>query len=150
MYHSTVMQRSTEEEEDGTRRERMNGAISSNTRPPYDPRSPTQTDFNSPFSPTNGTHSRPQFNNQYHPPTPAPLLMPSGSHVPGPPPSPRASAAPSAYQADYQPAPRDKTTGNYYDPTSDSSERRPSENAGWNEGNSQTPQVCREENLRLG
>jgi DNA helicase INO80 len=141
-YHSTVMQRPKEEEED----RRMNGtsssnASSSNTRP-YNPLSPTQTDFHSPFSPTNGNHPRPQFNNPYHPPTPAPLPMPtSSSHTPGHPASPRTLTAPAAYQSDYQPAPRDKLTSNYYDPTSDSSERRPSESAGWSEGQTSTPQV---------
>jgi hypothetical protein len=143
MYHSAVMQR-PEEEDDDPRRERMNGASSSNTRPYHAPQpgpapSPTQTDFHSPYSPTNGSHPRPQFNNPYHPPTPAPLPMPTATHVPGPPASPRTLTAPSAYQSDYQPAPRDKPTSNYYDPTSDSSERRPSESAGWNEGH--TPQV---------
>jgi chromatin-remodeling ATPase INO80 len=48
-------------------------------------------------------------------------------------------AAPT-YQNDYQP-PRDKPTSNYYDPTSDSSERRPAESSGWSEGRAQTPQV---------
>jgi DNA helicase INO80 len=140
MYHSTVMQRPKEEEEDSARRER-NGTSSSNTRP-YNPLSPTQTDFHSPFSPTNGNHPRPQFNHPYHPPTPAPLPMPTpSSHIPGPPASPRTLTAPSAYQSDYQPASRDKPTGNYYDPTSDSSERRPSESAGWSEGQTSTPQV---------
>ncbi|KAN0115153.1 putative DNA helicase INO80 [Hyaloscypha variabilis] len=60
-------------------------------------------------------------------PTPA-------SHIPGHPASPRTLTAPSAYQSDYQPAPRDKPTSNYYDPTSDSSERRPSESAARSEG----------------
>jgi DNA helicase INO80 len=139
MFHATVMSRATTDEEDeASRRERMNGSISSNTRPAYlNPRSPTQTDFNSPYSPTNGNHPRPQFNSPYHPPTPAPLPMPQGAHIPGPPASPRTLTAPAAYQSDYQPAPRDKSTGNYYDPTSDSSERRPSEGGGWSESKPQ-------------
>jgi DNA helicase INO80 len=142
MYHSTVMQRPTEEEEEGARRERINGASSSNARP-YNARSSTQSEFHSPFSPTNGTHPRPQFNNPHHPPTPAPLPMttPHNAHIPAPPASPITLTAPSAYQSDYPPAPRDKPTSNYYDPTSDSSERRPAENSGWNEGQTQTPQV---------
>jgi DNA helicase INO80 len=65
----------------------------------------------------------------------------SSSQIPGPPVSPRALTAPSAYQGEYQPASRDKPTSNYYDPTSDSSERRPSESAGWSEGQTSTPQV---------
>ncbi|KAG4424987.1 putative DNA helicase ino80 [Cadophora malorum] len=82
-----------------------------------------------------------QFNNPY---TPAPL---TASHIPGPPASPRALTTPSTYQSDrerdYQPAPapRDKPTSNYYDPTSDSSERRPSETPAWKESQAQTPQT---------
>ncbi|RDL40476.1 p-loop containing nucleoside triphosphate hydrolase [Venustampulla echinocandica] len=178
MYHSTVMQRPHEDEDDGGRRERerlnINGASSSssNSRPYDAARSPTQTQTHadhqsqsqshsqppsrSSFSPTNGTHPRPQFaNNSYHPPTPAPapapaplqmpMSMPGASHIPGHPtsPMPLASTTPSAtYHNDYQPqaqtqpAARDKPVSNYYDPTSDSGERRPSE------GNvqAQTPQ----------
>ena len=139
VYHSTVMQRPAEEEDEGARRERMNGASSSNARP-YNP---TQSDFHPPYSPTNGTHPRPQFNNPYHPPTPAPLPMTTthNAHIPAPA-SPLAVTAPLAYHSDYAPAPpRDKPTSNYYDPTSDSSERRPAENSGWSEGQAQTPQV---------
>jgi len=140
-YHSTVMQRPKEEEED----RRMNGtsssnASSSNTRP-YNPLSPTQTELPPTFAPTNGNHPRPPFSNPYHPP-PGPLSMPTAaSHIPGPPESPRTLTTPSAYQSDYQSALRDKPTSNYYDPTSDSSERRPSESAGWSEGQTSTPQV---------
>src|SRR5271163_4400292 len=101
MYHSKVMQRPKEDEEDGVRRERMNGASSSNARP-YNAGSPTRTEFHPQFSPPNGTHPRPQFNNPYHPPTPAPLPMPTPSHIPGPPASPLALTAPSAYQPEYQ------------------------------------------------
>lgn len=137
-YHSTVLQRPKEEDEDSARRERMNGTSSSNTRP-YNPLSPTQADFHTPFSPTNGNHPRPPFTNPYHPPTPATLPMPTpASHIPSHPASPRTLTAPSAYQSDYQPAPRDKPTSNYYDPTSDSSERRPSESAAWSEGQAST------------
>ena len=133
LYHSTVLQRPVEEDEEGVRRERMNGASNSNTRPP-------QPDFRSPYSPTN-SHPRPQFNNPYHPPTPAPLPMPTTAHTPGHPASPRTSAAPSAYASEYQPTPRDKPTSNYYDPTSDSGDRRRTENTSWNEAPSHTPQV---------
>ena len=132
MYHATVMQR-PEEEDDGARRERDRANGASNTRP-YSARSPTQTDFHAPYSPTNGIHPRPQFNNPYHPPTPAPLPMPTAAPVSGPPASPRTGTAHAAYQSDYQPATRDKPNSNYYDPTSDSSDRRPSEGAGRNEG----------------
>jgi DNA helicase INO80 len=136
LYHSTVMQRPVEEDEEGVRRERMNGASNSNTYT----RSPTKPDFRSPYSPTN-SHPRPQFNDPYHPPTPAPLPMPTTSHIPGPPASPRTLAAPSTYGSEYQPTPRDKPTSNYYDPTSDSGDRRPAENTPWREAPSHTPQV---------
>src|SRR5260221_353614 len=96
-------------------------------------------DFHTPFSPTNGNHPRPPFTSPYHPPTPTALPMPTpASHIPGHPASPRTLGAPSAYQSDYQPAPRDKPTSNYYDPTSDSSERRPPESAAWSEGQAST------------
>ncbi len=136
MYHSTVMQRPDEEEEAGRPgRDRINGASSSNTRA-YNASSP-QT-VHSTYSPTNGTRS--QFNNPYHPTTPANLPMPTtSSHISGPPASPRTVTAPQPYQSDYQPAPRDKPTSNYYDPTSDSSERRPS--AGRGEGQNPSLQV---------
>lgn len=153
MYHSTVMQRPEEEREgvESARRDRtINGGPSSsntNTRP-----SPTQTEFHSPYSPTNGTHPRPQYNNPYHPSTPAaaalPMPIPS-SHISGPPASPRILTAPSSYQSEYQPVPREKPTSNYYDPTSDSGERRPSESAAWSEGQNSTPQV-RRNRTRLG
>lgn len=51
--------------------------------------------------------------------------------------------APPSYHSDYQPPPRDKPVSTYYDPTSDSSERRPSESGAWSEGKTQTPQVRR-------
>jgi DNA helicase INO80 len=121
------------------KREMMNGEGSSSTRP-YIARSPTQTDFRPPYSPTttNGS-SRAQFNNPYLPQTPAPLHMP----VPGPT-SPMTVAAPTFgnYHSDYQSASREKPVSNYYDPTSDSGARRPSEIAARVEPQIQTPQVC--------
>jgi hypothetical protein len=143
MYHTTVMQRPMEEDEDGVKRERMNGESSSSTRP-YIARSPTtQTEFRPPYSPTSNGTSRAQFNSPYLPPTPAPLHMPASSHVPGPT-SPKNFSVPvsGGYHTDYQSAPREKPVSNYYDPTSDSSERRPSEVAGRVDLEIQTPQVC--------
>jgi hypothetical protein len=136
------MQRPMEEDEDGVKRERMNGESSSSTRP-YIARSPTtQTEFRPPYSPTTNGTSRTQFNNSYLPPTPAPLQKPASSHVPRPT-SPNSFSAPlsGSYHSDYQSAPRDKPVSNYYDPTSDSSERRPSEVAGRVEPQIQTSQV---------
>lgn len=120
---------------------------SSSTARPFDARSPTQSDFHPPpppFSPSNG-HPRPHFNNPYHPPTPAPLPMPAPSHahLSGPPASPRVVTAPPAYASEYPPAPRDKPTTSYYDPTSDSSDRRPAEGSSWHHSQSRTPQVRR-------
>lgn len=138
-FHATVMQRPREDDEESPRRDRINGGSSSNTNPrPYDTRSPPQPDFHS--SPSNASHPRPYFSNPYHPPTPAPLPMPTTAHIPARPRSPMTLATPSAYQSDYQPS-RDKPASNYYDPTSDSSERRPAEISGWSEGPNQTPQV---------
>ncbi|PQE32041.1 hypothetical protein CJF32_00001644 [Rutstroemia sp. NJR-2017a WRK4] len=152
-FHATVMRRPTEDErnneEEAVRRERviMNGPSGSNTT--YDARSPaqqtqSQSDYRSTFHPppaiSNGAHlspTRPQFNNPYHPPTPSPLPMPP--RIPVQPPSSSSSTlvlgAPT-YQSDYQ---REKPTGNYYDPTTDSSERRPSEPS-WNDREAKTSQ----------
>lgn len=136
-YHSTVMHRPEEEGEEGARRERdrINGASSSSNT--YHAVGSPQTEFH--HSP-NGTHPRPQFPTPYHPTTPAAaaLSMPTAAHISGPPASPRSLTAPSAYQGDFHPAPREKPKNSYYDPTSDSG---PSESAGWSEGQNQTPQV---------
>jgi hypothetical protein len=155
MYHSTVMHRPKDDDEERARRERiMENATTTSTSSsitttttnananphPFDARSPTQSDFHPPFSPTNG-HPRPQFNNPYHPPTPAPLPMPAGAHIPGPAASPHVVTAPPAYASEYPSAPRDKPTSSYYDPTSDSGERRPAENSHWHETRARTPQV---------
>lgn len=131
-FHSTVMQRP--QEDDG--RERMNGT-GGNPRQPRNIHSPSHTEFQQPFSPTKAVHPRPTFNNPYHPPTPAPLPLPGVVHVDKPPVSPLNAS----YPTEYQHAPRDKPASNYYDPTSDSSERRPSEAPAWYSGNAQTSQV---------
>jgi len=153
MYHATVMQRPVEEEQlddekgikgisanASVRRERITngpgGASNTyNSHPhphPLPHLSTPQPEFHpAPYSPTsNGTLPRPQFNNSYHPPTPAALPMP--------PRAPSSTLGVSSYPAEYQ---REKPTSNYYDPTSDSSERRPVEPVAWNEGQTQTSQV---------
>lgn len=140
-FHSTVMHRPQEEEDDHLRRDRMNEA-SQNFRAQRAPSPPPQANFPPPYSPTKGLHSRPVFNSQYHPPTPAPLPLPSAAgQVAAQPSSPLAATAPGSYPTEFQSAPRDKPTNNYYDPTSDSSERRPAEGAAWYNGHAQTPQV---------
>lgn len=118
-FHATVMQR-PEQDEEAVRRE--NGATSSLPRPPYDQlqRSPiaAQPDYHLPPI----SHST-QFSN--HPSTPSALPMPS--HIP--PTSPRTYAPPTAYVNEYQaPAREISSASGYYDPTSDSRERRPSDN----------------------
>jgi hypothetical protein len=114
---------------DGTRREAMNGASSNNARS-----SPTQSAFHHPSS---------TFTNPYHhqPPLPMPIstLPTAQPHIPGPPESPRTLPA---YSSEYQPPSRDKPPGSYYDPTSDSGDRRP-DSAGWHEASSHTPQPVR-------
>lgn len=125
------------EEADEPWRERTNGPASSDTRSFNAVTSPTRPP---PFSPTNGAPPRSQFKNQYHPPTPGSLPMVVPPHTPGQPTSPMTSAAPPSYQNDYQQPPRDKPVSTYYDPTSDSSERRPSVSAGRSEAQAQTPQ----------
>jgi hypothetical protein len=170
MYHSTVMHRPADDDDERLRRERIldnastpsaaasTGTVNANPNTtagaadgvagasanhpnnprPFDARSPSQPDFHPPppppFSPTNG-HPRPQFNSPYHPPTPAPLPMPAPSHPP------HGVTASQPYAGDYAPAPRDKPTSSYYDPTSDSGERRPAENASWHDTQARTAQV---------
>jgi DNA helicase INO80 len=110
----------------------------------FDSRSPTQSEFHHPPPPPGSrgfSPQGPQFNNPYHPPTPAPLPMPAHSHISGPPASPRGVAPSQPYSSEYSPAPREKSTSSYYDPTSDSGERRPAENASWHDAQSRPAQV---------
>ena len=124
-FHSTVMGRP--EEEPPVRRE------SAQRSPTQVQQAQSQSDYRPPYSPTNGHLPRPQFNN--HLPT---LPMPSQNQ--GPPPSPITFATPSSYGTEYPAPPRETpSTSSYYDPTSDSRERRPSDHA-WRETQN-TPQV---------
>jgi hypothetical protein len=124
-FHATVMQRPQEDEDERLRRDRINGTN-------QNPRSPS--DHPPPFSPAKILHPR-TFNNKFHPPTPAPLP----AYIERPPASPLTSLQATEYN---QPAPRDRPTSSYYDPTTDSSERRLTETAaGWFNGHAQTPQV---------
>lgn len=146
VYHSTMMQRPQEEDDERLRRERMNGT--SHPPQPYHVQSPTQSEFHQPLHSTNGAHPRSAYNTTSKPyPAPAdnaPTPMTAASHVAVPPPphSPQRSSGPSVYSSDYQDPARDKPTSNYYDPTSDSSERKPAEpTATWQKGSSSTSQV---------
>jgi chromatin-remodeling ATPase INO80 len=107
------MQRPGEEEE---RRDRTQNSYSA----ARSPTSPTQRIFPRPTT----------FSSQYHPPPPASLPLPGPAYVERTPASPRASLY-------GQSTPRDS----YYDPTTDSSSRRPAEPTSWHNGQAQTPQV---------
>jgi hypothetical protein len=122
MYHTTVLQRPQEEEEERLRRENMTGS-----KPPYTSHSPTLPQYNPPFSPKNGSHQR-HFSNQYHPPTPAPLPIqtPGQNSHSGPPRSPTTNGLLPLKGPAYPP--RDKPTSTYYDPTSDQGDL----SSGWN------------------
>lgn len=112
---------------------RSDGEDSENRDSTAPSRSPTQSNLHS-YSPTNGAPPRTQYINPYHPPSPSPLPMPApASHITG--------SQASPYHSEYQPVPRDKPTSGYYDPTSDSIERRPSGSAAWSEGQNTTSQV---------
>ncbi|EKD13015.1 Putative DNA helicase ino-80 [Drepanopeziza brunnea f. sp. 'multigermtubi' MB_m1] len=110
----------------------------------FDPTSPSQAELPTSHSPPKSSVH--QFDNPYHSPTPAPLTatakLAPAPHIPDLPASPGAlTTSTSRYQSerDYQAPPRDKPTSSYYDPTSDSSERRPSDSlAKWHEGQGQT------------
>ncbi|POS85858.1 hypothetical protein EPUL_002519 [Erysiphe pulchra] len=128
LYHSTVMRHSEGlEEKDGARQDRLNGAISSNTQT-YAARSPTLIDIRIPFSPT---HGKPHLhsNHKYSTPSTAALPMQLGSSdLPSPQllASPRILSTPSIFQDEYR-----STSRNYYDPTSDSSNRRTPDTTRW-------------------
>ncbi|CCD54345.1 similar to SNF2 family helicase/ATPase (Ino80) [Botrytis cinerea T4] len=136
-FHATVMRRAEDEQEEAVSSIRrdgiMNGpsttsASGSNTiHGVASPRQQSQTEIRSILNPSTfspGAH--PQFN-QYHQPTAAPQLV-QPAHTPLQPASASAlGLSPPLYQKErdstYQ---RDqKPPSNYYDPTSDSSERRP-------------------------
>lgn len=122
----------------------MNHVANQNSPLPlYDGRSSTQAQFTGPptFSPTKSQPRRPSFsNNQYHPPTPVQLPPPNSGHAASDL-SPSIST-PTPYQgSEYHSVPRDKPTGNYYDPTSDKSEIRSSSDSAWHNGHNPPPQV---------
>lgn len=128
MYPS-VMQRQEEE------RERGGNGAGQNLGPSY-ARSPTQTDYPQPAFTQSPIHSRPSYSNSSYPPSaavPLPLPLSSPTHIARHPTSPLTTTH-ATYSSEYQSTPRDKLTSNYYDPTSDSSERRPSESAVWYNG----------------
>jgi len=147
MYRSSVLQRAPDEEEDCLRRDKM----STQHPPPYTTRSPTQAHYNS-YSPTHGSHQRPNYSNQYHPqaPTPAALPLPpviNDSPRLGPPSSPTTHKLPPMNGSAY--GPRELGASTYYDPTSDHSDR----NISWNRSNqppTQSPiSVCQNTRLML-
>ncbi|ESZ93284.1 putative DNA helicase INO80 [Sclerotinia borealis F-4128] len=155
-FHATVMRREENDQEEAVikRDGIMNGPSTTSTTSgsniTYDvgsPRQQSQSGIRSLLnpSPTTSTGAHPQFNQQYHPPPAAPQLIPS--HIPLQ--STSTSASPiglglgsgiPSYQSDrdsgYQR--NQKPTSNYYDPTSDSSERRPKES--WSDREAKTRQ----------
>lgn len=109
------------------------------------PRQQSQTEIRSILNPTSSTISTgalPQFN-QYHPSTAAPQII--SSHIPVQPTSNPLSLSTPSYPSERNTTTtfqRDqKPTSNYYDPTSDSSERRPTESSTWSDREAKTSQV---------
>lgn len=117
MYHSPVLKRSPDEEEDRSKRDKMN----TQHLPPYTTHSPTQAHYKS-YSPTDGPHPRLSYSNQYHTQASTPTALPPPQMMNG---SPRLrTLSPptthhlppingSAYNT------REKSASTYYDPTSD-------------------------------
>ncbi|KAA8567523.1 hypothetical protein EYC84_007999 [Monilinia fructicola] len=108
------------------------------------PRQQSQTEIRSILNPTSSTISTgalPQFN-QYHPSTAAPQII--SSHIPVQPTSNPLSLSTPSYPSERNTTTtfqRDqKPTSNYYDPTSDSSERRPTESSTWSDREAKTSQ----------
>lgn len=135
-FHNTVMQRPQEDEgnEGSLPRPDQLGLVGSHNSP-YAARSPpgaqSQSSYATPlplYSPPNGLPRRPSFSNQYQPSTPAQLPLPPNLHsaTTQPPSLGPPSTGPTYLSTDYTPAPRDKPSSNYYDPTSDSSAVKPS------------------------
>lgn len=139
-FHATVMRRPEDDEEEAVIRRNgiMNGPSTINTSTTngsnisYDiasPRQQSQTEIRSILNPssTNSTGAHLHFN-PYHSSTAAPpQLIPP--HIPLPPTSAGLTLGPPSYQIERDPNySRDqKPISNYYDPTSDSSERRTTE-----------------------
>ncbi|KAI9645742.1 putative DNA helicase ino80 [Ciborinia camelliae] len=160
-FHATVMRRAENDEEEAPaviRRDGiMNGPSTTSTTSStsttnrsnisYDvgsPRQQSQTEIRSILnpSPTTSAGAHAQFN-QYHPPRASSQLTPS--HIPlQPTPVPLStpsyqSGRDSSYQRDQRDQRDQKPTSNYYDPTSDSSERRTTDTR-WNDREAKTSQ----------
>ena len=121
MYHSPAVQRSPDEEEDRSKRDKMG----TQHLPPYTTRSPTQAHYK-PYSPTDGPHPRLSYSNQYHAQGSTATALPlpqrmNGSPRLGPLSPPTTHHLPpingSAYTS------RDTGASTYYDPTSDQGSR---------------------------
>lgn len=132
-YPSALMQRSTDlGDADGALQDRMNGAISPNTRP-YNARPQYQADVQPPSSTTNGN---PKSNQHYHTSTPSGLSMPPTSRIPPTQSLSRTSTIPPTHQGEYQVSSR-----HYYDPTTDAREKQPTEAALWTERKNPSSQI---------
>lgn len=122
--------------EDGARREGLNGVISSNTQT-FAARSPTLIDVQFPFSPANG-NPPPHPSNKY--PAPSTFALPmqsSTSEIPSTQllASPRTLSTPNSSD-NYR-----STSRNYYDPTSDSSNRRTPDTTRWTDVQAHKSQI---------
>jgi hypothetical protein len=142
MYQFPGYKGSQSEDEERTRRISM---ANTSQQSPLVARSPSIPQYNPPYSPTSNAHARPTFNSQYHPPTPAPLPIPSSIGPPvRPPPSPTSYDLPSINGSAYRPQhAREKSTSTYYDPTSDHGDSNQVRNRSQYSGSpTQTQQVC--------
>lgn len=141
MYHSPVLQRSPDEEDDRSKRDRM----SMQHLPPYTTRSPTQA-HHKPYSPTDGPLPRLSYNNQYHTQASTPTALPlpqrmSGSPRLGPLSPPTTHHLPPINGSGY--GTRDTGASTYYDPTSDQVGRNVNWNRSTQAGRHSPLQVCR-------
>lgn len=135
MYHSPVLQRSQDEEDDRSKRDQM----STQHLPPYTTRSPTHAHYKR-YSPTDGPHPRLSYSNQYHTQASTPTALPlpqrrNGSPRLGPLSPPTTHHLPPINGSAYGLRDAGASTSTYYDPTSDQGGR----NINWNRS-AQPPQ----------
>ena len=131
MYHHANVMRPEEDEDESARRDRLNSSSHPNNNGTLHLHSPTQPEYPS-YSPSKPPPPRPAFNTSYPP-------LPPPSHAPALPASPGQAAHPVAYsQSEYHPPRSDRPTSSYYDPTSDSGDRR---TASWADTQAPVPQV---------
>lgn len=153
-FHATVMRRAEDDQEEAASSIRRDGIMNgpsttsvSGSNIIHDvasPRQQSQTEIRSILNPSTFSPGAPPPFNQYHQPTAAPQLI-QPAHIPLPTTSTSAlglstplypKERDSTYQRDQKPP------SNYYDPTSDSSERRPTVTESiWSDREAKTSQV---------